>query len=246
MSYTFLLDAGEESSVESFSDIPASVLSRLNLTEGKSCSNANGTESCPSSQSGMTCEPLTEHLGEEKLTLCAEDSPVRTSAGHPTQKQDLPATEADCGQKWFGWFAKWDQGSCSWKIPQGSLFEDLDSVCVIWPKWGMMRSGECFPLPMLEHDTSVKGSGLRHPTPTKRDWKGASDGQRLDYSRWTTWLHHEFSHSTKSTYPNPDCSEAVMGFPIGWTALNPLATDKFQQWLNSHGKPSQTHEKTRI
>jgi len=32
---------------------------------------------------------------------------------------------------------------------------------------------------------------------------------------------------------NPDWVEWLMGWPIGWTALEPLATDKFQQWLDS-------------
>jgi len=30
--------------------------------------------------------------------------------------------------------------------------------------------------------------------------------------------------------------EWMMGWPIGWTACEPLATDRFQQWLDSHGK----------
>lgn len=34
---------------------------------------------------------------------------------------------------------------------------------------------------------------------------------------------------------NPPWVEWLMGWPIGWTALEPLATDKFQQWLVSHG-----------
>lgn len=34
---------------------------------------------------------------------------------------------------------------------------------------------------------------------------------------------------------NPAWVEWLMGWPIGWTDLKPLATDKFQQWLNSHG-----------
>ena len=44
MSYTFLQEQGEESSAECFSDIPASVLSRLSLTAEKSCSNDNETD----------------------------------------------------------------------------------------------------------------------------------------------------------------------------------------------------------
>ncbi len=34
---------------------------------------------------------------------------------------------------------------------------------------------------------------------------------------------------------NPDWVEWLMGWPIGWTDLKPLETDKFQQWLESHG-----------
>ena len=50
MSYTFLLEQGEESSAESFSAIPASVLSRLNL----SASGKHGDASAcgPSSKPG--------------------------------------------------------------------------------------------------------------------------------------------------------------------------------------------------
>ena len=34
----------------------------------------------------------------------------------------------------------------------------------------------------------------------------------------------------------PELSEWAMGWPVGWTALEPLETDKFQQWLLSHGE----------
>jgi hypothetical protein len=30
----------------------------------------------------------------------------------------------------------------------------------------------------------------------------------------------------------------LMGWPIGHSDLQPLETAKFQQWLDSHGKPS--------
>lgn len=32
--------------------------------------------------------------------------------------------------------------------------------------------------------------------------------------------------------------EWMMGWPLGWSASEPLATDRFQQWLRSHGVPS--------
>jgi hypothetical protein len=34
---------------------------------------------------------------------------------------------------------------------------------------------------------------------------------------------------------NPDWVEWLMGWPIGWTALQPLATDKFREWQQQHG-----------
>ena len=35
---------------------------------------------------------------------------------------------------------------------------------------------------------------------------------------------------------NPTWVEWLMGWPIGWTDLKPLETDKFQQWLQQHGE----------
>ena len=35
---------------------------------------------------------------------------------------------------------------------------------------------------------------------------------------------------------NPEWCEWFMGWPIGWTGLQPLATDRFQSWLTAHGK----------
>jgi hypothetical protein len=34
----------------------------------------------------------------------------------------------------------------------------------------------------------------------------------------------------------PELAEWVMGWPVGWTELKPLAMDRFQQWLLLHGK----------
>lgn len=35
---------------------------------------------------------------------------------------------------------------------------------------------------------------------------------------------------------NPDWVEWLMGWPIGWTDLKPMETDKFRQWLSAHGQ----------
>ena len=35
---------------------------------------------------------------------------------------------------------------------------------------------------------------------------------------------------------NPEWLEWYMGWPMGWTELEPLAMDKYQEWLQQHGK----------
>jgi hypothetical protein len=240
MSYTYLQEQGEVSSVGCFSDIPVFVLSSLNLTAAKYYYSANGTESCPSSPSGMMSEPSTENRGEEKLTLFVGDSHVRESVSDNQTHSDSKTQEADYGANKYEWFAKFDPDSCGWKTRQLSLFVDLEPFSVIWPRNGMMLDGECFPQPMLDHCTSEKEFGY-WPTPTKSDYKGASDGCKKiateEISMLRYFLHFHFSDKTqRTTYPNPIASERLMLWPIGWTDLQPLATDKFRQWLNSHGK----------
>lgn len=44
------------------------------------------------------------------------------------------------------------------------------------------------------------------------------------------------SQETERAQLNPSWVEWLMGWPIGWTDLQPLAMDRFQQWLYSHGK----------
>ena len=34
---------------------------------------------------------------------------------------------------------------------------------------------------------------------------------------------------------NPEWLEWFMGWPMGWTGLEPLETDKYQEWLQQHG-----------
>src|ERR1035441_7737951 len=87
MSYQFLPDSekcicspvlAEVSSAASFSDIPAFVLSRLNLSDAQHCSKDSVMASCQSSPSGMTLKPLTESPGGACATLYAEDSRAKT------------------------------------------------------------------------------------------------------------------------------------------------------------------------
>ena len=67
------------------------------------------------------------------------------------------------------------------------------------------------------------------PTPTVQDSK--NNGAPSQMERNTKPLNAEVGGSL-----NPTWVEWLMGWPLGWTDLKPLETDKFQQWQHSHGK----------
>lgn len=79
-----------------------------------------------------------------------------------------------------------------------------------------------------EYKTLHPGPIQQFPTPNTIDAKGgtrrAQDGKKKQ-----TQLCH-----TVGGQLNPNWVEWLMGWPIGWTALEPLAMDKYQQWRQQH------------
>ena len=227
MSYIFLQELGEESSAESFADIPASVLSKLNLTHEKFCCNASEMESCHVSPFGTMCEHSTGDHGEARLTSCVEDSHARIFPA--LEKEPVSKVqEAECGWKWRESFVRYHPDSSLWKTRQCSLLAGLDEFSETWPKWGTMQDGECWGLTPLGLPTKEIGYGFL-PTPTKHNSKeGAYPSEFLRNT------------PTLATYAggkiNPDWTEWLMDWPIKMTDLRPLEMDKFQAWLDSHGK----------
>lgn len=84
------------------------------------------------------------------------------------------------------------------------------------------------------------------PTPTvtgNTNRKGASknSGNGLKTELLIAFGETENSSSAetvKSAPLNPDFTEWLMGFPIGWSASAPLETHRFQQWLPPFGRSS--------
>jgi DNA (cytosine-5)-methyltransferase 1 len=67
------------------------------------------------------------------------------------------------------------------------------------------------------------------PTPTGRDWRSgkASPETMAKNSRPLS--------EVAGGQLNPSWVDWLMGFPIGWTALEALATDRFREWWRLHG-----------
>lgn len=172
---------------------------------------------------------------------------AKTSA-LPATARDLMENDPDSGWKWPGSLTKYDRDSRSWKTRQLSLLGGLDEFSETWPKWGSMRDGECFPLPMLDSPICEKESGL-WPTPDascgKRGWSanvarsltegvtkrksGATIGSSL---LWEPRLLPDYA---PGYHLNPQWVEWLMGWPEGQTDLLPLAMDRFRSWQQQHG-----------
>ena len=253
MSYTYLQEQGEESSAESYSDIPQFVLLRLSLTADESCSKDSETEFCQNSQSGTTSKPLTESLGAEKSTLYAEGSRAKTSA-QQEEARELKASEAGFGERWRESLAKYDPNTHSWRTPQCSLFGGLDEFSETWPSWGIMLNGVCWGGHTLDYPASASESGF-WPAPTCERWgsegaqkqllKKVQSGEITKETAERMMVRHFRKCVTEPSgqFPwrdgevlNLDFYEHIMAWPHSWTDTAPLATDKFQQWLRLHGK----------
>ena len=238
MSYTFLLEQGEESSAESFSAIPASVLSRLNLTAKKSCSNASATESCQSSPSGTMFGHSTVNRGEGKSIASAVASPARTYQAQD-QVQESTASGRACGLKWQELFVRWDRASFSWKTHRCLWEEVLPWSSVTLPQWCLMQGGVCWALVTSEDRTEGTACGSL-PTPTASDWKRtpmkrsyAERPQKLgvpdDLAKWAV-RKSGLNHARLV----PDLWEWAMAWPETWAQSKPLEMDRFQSWRQRH------------
>lgn len=231
MSYTFLLAQGEESSAESFSDIPQSVLSKLNLTAEKSYSNDNAMESCRSSRYGMIYGHSTECRGAERPILSVGDSRAKILV-QQERALELAGCEVDYGQKWLESLAKYDPDSFSWKTVH-CLFQEVSiEFSEICPQWGLMLDSELLALRTPE--LFIRGKGFGYwPTPS-----GTSNhGKNHVCGRLDEWggSGNRFRGTNLAKVRCPDFEEWMMGWPITWTELIPFEMDRFQQWLHSHG-----------
>lgn len=165
MSYTFLLEQGEESSAECFSGMSRCAPSSWRNTLGLSSSSASEMGSCPGSPCGMMFGLSMGDPGEGGLMSYVEGSPARTSA-RPAEAPESTGSVPDSGLSLLGSLARWDRSSSSWRTPQSSFLEGLDEFSETWPRWGSMRNGVCWGRLTPERPMSENESGFLVGTPT--------------------------------------------------------------------------------
>jgi hypothetical protein len=241
MSYTYLQAQGEESSADSFSAIIPYAPSKSTSTAERSCSNVNAMESCHGSPYGMMSPPSMARRGKAKSMSSAAGSRAKTS--HALEKAlDSTESEAVCGRKWRESSAKWDRDSSSWKTHRCLWEEVLPWSSVTLPAWGMMLDGECWERltsvpPIIGNESgylpTLRASVATHGVCWKRAEAGDHRSQIEDFLAWLSLNNGGRRVSGRTV--NPDFADWLMVWPIGWSDCEPLAMDKFQQWLHSHG-----------
>jgi len=172
----------------------------------------------------------------------------------------LMEKEAACGKSNCESWAKLSPDSYSWKIrPRSHTVVSMKSSST-WPRWGIMRFGECWEQSMPGHLTKEKGSGF-WPTPLHSEArqglqirrpgkKGSQISLSTAVKMYPTPTVQDAknngaqSQQERNMRPlnavvggslNPPWVEWLMGFPGGWTDLAVSVTHKFQQWLKLHG-----------
>mgnify|MGYP003347516516 CR=1 FL=1 len=258
MSWLYSQALVEEYLGENFSDGEQSAPLNGNPIQQAYCAPDKMTDFSRLSRFGMTFKPLTENLGEELLMSYLADFHAKTYQ-HQDQGMDLMESDQECGERWQGLLARFDQNTSLWKTVQCSLIEDLEQSLEIWPKWGSMRNGECWQHPTLVRNIIEKEFGLLpdgvnffHTPTTGRDG-GSNSRKALKKRKEAIWPTpttpsgggnaggsgaHKNAVKNGTYIPssiNPNLYEWLMGWPLEWTDLKPLETDKFHKWQLLHG-----------
>jgi hypothetical protein len=157
-------------------------------TASKSSRPGSETATSMTLPSGTTSKVSTADPGVERWIFSVLASRVnltqmRASAGAPQMTEIFFPTPSES-------LGRWDPDSSSWRTSQASLFDlTMDGKHMAapwsesWPKSGMTRSGELYPLPTQERHTSATGGGS-WPTPTGSDQIPRTTTTFLRYRGW--------------------------------------------------------------
>jgi hypothetical protein len=236
MSYTYLQETGEECSLESFEELPASAWSKSKSLAEMFCSNACETELSIDAQYGTMFKPLTGTRGEESCKKSAADSPAKTYLSQIQTGKGWMVLGLGYGMICGELLAKFNPITSKWKT-HGDLFpEDLEGCSLNLPKAGMMLDGQLWAATIQVPAQTAKGSGYTLQRPI------ASDGKRFKEYKLSSLVrdHHPNGNLSEQLAQRgmkrltPECAEILMRWPEGWSDLKPLATDKIRSWLQQH------------
>lgn len=210
--------------------------SSVTLIAERCFSDASGTVCSTCSPSGMTCGHSTAGRGVVSWMLSLAAS--RASHSPSLGSSGANRTSEICGPTQRESLAKYDPASRSWRTSQGYLLTGTsDEYLATWPNWGSVCRGVFSMRAPMERHTHEPDC-FYAPTPTATDHKGGGRAERSarvgrnERNNLRDW----FSLRYGLLYPPVEVVEWLMGWPIGHTGLERQATDRFQAWLDAHGK----------
>lgn len=253
MSWLYLPGGVADCSEANCSDGEPSAMSKKTNTPSQSLKRVSETESLTTLQSGMMLEHSTGSPGLDVWISSLEVSPANHLALMENDREKT--TNEIFGQIPPGSFARYDPDTHSWRTFQASfLLGTLEPYSQIWPRSGIVQSGIVYQRRPSAPITKGTGFGLlptirasekgnyqydrgdhnkprmtltgyvkKYPTPTETDWKNRETSRQ------------KVLQNCIGGQLNPDWIEWLMGWPIGWTALEPLEMDRYRQWLEQHG-----------
>lgn len=155
----------------------------------------------------------TFYAGDSRAKMCHSPDSPKGSTAH----------EADSGASTCESFAWFDHDTSSWKTSQPSLFGGWTAFSETLPESGTMRNGRLYRrAPWVPHmcddDCSL------WPTPTASMGKrgfGLTLDPDCDRYRPSTIARAQALVHAHGWKIHPHFTEALMGFPLGWTEIEP-------------------------
>jgi hypothetical protein len=257
VSWHFLVGLEAEFSEANSSDGEPCAPLKSTPSVGRCSSDARWMDAYRGFLSGTTSAPLTVDRGEGVSTSSQGDSHVKTSVQR-VPVTELPAKVQNFGSKCRALLARFGLSLRSQKTIRTYVPRDLAPSSLSLPKWGMSADGGFWELgtsvPPINSETVF---GFLLPTLTASEYGSNQGGGAGRIGEKRPSLRYllptlRVTDSEKSGHPtaaskkhgdlrlggplNPTWSEWFMGFPLGWTALEPLEMRKYRQWQRSHGR----------
>ena len=187
--------------------------------------------------SGMMCGRLTVGRGEELLTSFLAGFHAKISAP-PVGGPELVGPVAGSGWKWPGSFVKFDPGTSSWKTRQCLLLGGSERYSETWPRWGMMRNGECLVRTTWAPPTKgiESGSLPLFPTPIDASKGGGTSRSGNRRSECPT-LHGMARHNR---WPTPRASDSDRGGR--GELLHTVKTGHPRAWPTPRASPNENRQ----
>jgi len=209
----------------------------------------------PSSESiGPTCQstrtlenspPAASMQTEFPWTLSVADSHARTY--RPLAKvEELRGKGLASGARSLELLARFNRGLSLWKTSQISWLEPtgdgLAEFSGTWPRSGLMLNGTAYQRQTLERHTSGIAFGL-WLTPRKQaartaNHKRVSSGRDNGNLEDLVAIQEGLQTGLVKWSLCPEWCEWLMGFPIGWTALEPSEIPSSPRFRKSLAAPS--------